>query len=91
MAALCRQKEVELMRWRRDGVQLAYFTGGWVLQNLGLRWKRLRKWNIADADAERRELIDGGWVQVGSMGERLKFQHDAATCPRDVGGPCNCV
>jgi hypothetical protein len=72
MAALCRQKGIELMRWRRNGAQLAYFMGGWVLSNTGVKWKRLRKWNIADVGAERRELIDGGWEQIKSLGKPCK-------------------
>lgn len=72
MAALYKQKGVELMRWHRDGSQLAYFAGGRVLSKHGGEgWKRAGHWSLNHLSDIKEDLATGGWVQTRSMGKRL--------------------
>ena len=75
MAALSKQRGVELMRWSRDGVEMAYFSGGRILRKEPRGgWKLYKTWRVSELAAVRLALIEAGWTKVRSMGRKVEVQ-----------------
>ena len=76
MAALSKQRGVELMRWERgtmhERVVRAYFMSGKVLQkDAGHGWRLGGHWSIVDLAEVKAGLAECGWKQSHSMGKKV--------------------